>query len=472
MVHMRQTEALIDQLGLPPPGRKGAIGYKDIVNAIVLSIVSGRLRLGEKLPPQRELSFQIGVAVGTANRAYQELERRGLVKGEVGRGTFVCRLSERGKFAASPPDTEGSYDLTINRPPAESCSRSLTNALRALSNRPDLDDLIRHQPSAGKPEHRAAAADWLCQMGFSMPADRIVICNGVQHAIAVVLGALAAPGDLMVTEEINYPGIRHLQRLYNLRIMGLPMDSFGLIPEALDEACRQGDVRFVYCTPTVHNPTAAVMPPDRRKAIADIIARYSLTLIENDIYGLMHDAPILPISVLVPDNAHYITGTSKCIGAGIRLGYVVAPTNTVNEIASAVQATTWFACPLMSEIVSTWITTGEAKKIVDWNRNEARTRQEIAARVLKDVSFTSHPVSYHIWLKLPDPWRTEDFVRQAAAQKVYVTSSETYMLGRRPAPHAVRIALGGIGHRGLLEQALIKVVKILGEGPRMNELGS
>lgn len=108
--------------------------------------------------------------------------------------------------------------------------------------------------------------------------------------------------------------------------VGLPMDSFGLIPEALDEACRQGDARFVYCTPTVHNPTAAVIPLDRRKAIADIIARYSLTLIENDIYGLMHDAPILPISALLPDNAHYITGASKCNGAGIRLGYVIAPT--------------------------------------------------------------------------------------------------------------------------------------------------
>src|SRR3546814_19684967 len=93
---------------------------------------------------------------------------------------------------------------------------------------------------------------------------------------------------------------------------------------------------------------------------------------------------------------------SKCIEAGIRVGYVVSPKPFVSDIVTAVQATTWMPSALLAEIMTIWDRDGTANEIIEWHRKEAHAPQAIAKRIITSASFEYHPVGYQLWLQLPD----------------------------------------------------------------------
>jgi len=291
------------------------------------------------------------------------------------------------------------------------------------------------------------------------------VCNGVQHALSALFGALARPGDVVLTEELNYPGIRLVGQLFGLRVHGLPMDAEGILPGAVEEASRTLGARFLFCTPTVQNPTAAVMSRRRREDIAAVVKAQDLTLIEDDIYGLLLRDRMLPVAALVPDRSFYVTGTSKCIAEGVRLGYVVAPPARVPQVITAVQATTWMPSAVSGEIVSRWLQDGTAESILQWHRDEAAERQALARKYLSAYRYTCHPVAYHIWLDLPEPWRSAQFVAQARQRGVLIVPAESFVIGRNPAPHAVRISLGGLDDRRAIDRGLRTIAALLSEPP-------
>jgi DNA-binding transcriptional MocR family regulator len=457
----RPTEDITTALDLPDA--RSRVRYTHIVDAIAHGIQSGRLGPNQRLPTQRELAQREGIAVGTVSRAYAEAERLGLIVGEVGRGTFVAASPESPQARADV----ATIDLTINRPPPEGVVAPFRAALRALARSPDLARVLAHQPAGGVEQHRSIAAGWIEGTGFAVTGEQIVVCNGVQHGLAAVFGALARPGDLVLTEALNYPGIRLLADLYDLRLHGVTVDAQGLVPAALDEACRRGGAKFLFCTPTVQNPTSGVMSRRRREEIATLVERHGLTLDEDDIYGLLLPDRMLPLSALVPRQSYYVTGTSKCMAEGVRLGYVVAPAGEAMRIGTAVQATTWVASPLIAEIVSQWLQDGTADRILEWHRLEAAARQSLARTHLARYHYAGHPVGYHVWLDLPEPWRSAQFVAQARRNGVLIVPTEAFVIGRAAAPHSIRISLGGLDDRRQIETGLRVVARLLSERPQL-----
>jgi DNA-binding transcriptional MocR family regulator len=457
-----KTSPLTIKLDVP----EGAVFYTNIVDAIAAAIQSNKARPGQRLPTQRELARRFGVALGTVSRAYAEAARRGLVSGTVGRGTFVAPNASSTVEARRSQPLE-CIDLTINRPPVESCSRQFAGALARISRRRSMAPLLSHQPTAGRLEDRGAAAALIRGTGLVVEPERVVLANGVQHALAVVLGALASPGDLLVTEGINYPGIRLAAKIYNLRLQGLAMDGEGLLPDALREVCEQErPPRFLFCTPTAQNPTSSQMGQVRREAIAELAVRYKLIVIEDDIYGLMPEQPALPITALIPERSYYLTGTSKCLGAGIRLGHIVAPSQAAGDLITAAQATSWMASPLMAAIVTDWVNEGVIDRIIAANRLEAKTRQSLAADKLAGLSFSSHPFGFHLWLQLPEPWRQAEFVAQARKKALLIPSSEIFAIGRTEIPHAVRLSFGSVSDIQTLADGLQQLAILIAKGPQ------
>jgi len=442
---------------------RSRVRYTDVVDAIADAIESGRLTPNQRLPTQRDLALRERIAVGTVSRAYADAERLGLIVGEVGRGTFVSPVHSA--EVPSPDVAARAVDLTINRPPPQGALNAFRAALRSLATSADLGRLLGHQPVPGMEHHRSAAAQWISGTGLVVEAGQVVVCNGVQHALSALFGALARPGDVVLTEELNYPGIRLVGQLFGLRVHGLPMDAEGILPGAVEEASRTLGARFLFCTPTVQNPTAAVMSRRRREDIAAVVKAQDLTLIEDDIYGLLLRDRMLPVAALVPDRSFYVTGTSKCIAEGVRLGYVVAPPARVPQVITAVQATTWMPSAVSGEIVSRWLQDGTAESILQWHRDEAAERQALARKYLSAYRYTCHPVAYHIWLDLPEPWRSAQFVAQARQRGVLIVPAESFVIGRNPAPHAVRISLGGLDDRRAIDRGLRTIAALLSEPP-------
>ncbi len=437
--------------------------YLAIADAIGEAIADGSLAPGGKLPPQRNLAYDLGITLGTVTRAYQEAERRGLVGGEVGRGTFVRNRgmgpprSSGGPFSFGEPRKSGVVDFTVAAPVIGPSGEYLAETLREISKSNDLDRLVSYQPSTGIPEHLEAGSIWIEGRGLSAPADRVAITNGAQLGITATLMAVARPGDLILCESLTYPGMTHIATQLGLNLDAVAIDENGLIPEAFEEACRLRAPRALYCMPTLHNPTTATLSEERRRAIARIAETYDVMLIEDDLWGrIMVDAPV-PMSAYAPDRSFYITGLSKTLAPGLRIGYVLAPESYIGALRRAVRMTTWMTPPLMAEIARRWITDGTGDRLTEFHRVDSERRSSLAVDYLKRGKLRFDPAAYHIWLELPEPWRASAFRQEAEAQGVLLYTGDTFAVGRAPAPHAVRICTGAPE----TEEEMIRGLKIL-----------
>jgi DNA-binding transcriptional MocR family regulator len=453
----------------PDLSRYGGPRYVAIVEAISEDIERGRLKPGDQMPTHRDLANHLSVTTGTVTRAYAEAARRGLLVGETGRGTFVKETLFSEEFPA-PASTEDDtlIDLSLNIPPlplGDPLGQALSKTFDSLSKRTGLSALMGYQPAAGADRHRAAGAAWMARARIEARPQQILVCSGALHAMTVVFSTLCRPGDTIFTESLTYPGMKNLAHLLNLRLRGLPVDAEGIMPDAFDEACRRERVKVLYTIPTIQNPLGTVMPEARRREIARVAASHGVAIVEDDVHSFMLPAPPPPLSSFAPENSYYILSTSKSIAGGMRIGYLLAPDRMVETLATSLRATVWMAAPLMAEIASEWIKDGTADRLVEQKRAEAAARQEIARRALSGFEFEAHPLSFHLWLHLPAPWRSNEFTAQLKRHGVAVTSSEAFVPAREEAPHAVRVCLGAPRSRAQLEDGLAIVGKVLRDTP-------
>jgi DNA-binding transcriptional MocR family regulator len=444
-------------------GRQGP-RYLAIVEALAEDLAAGELKGGSRLPTHRDLADRLGVTVGTVSRAYSEAARRGLVSGEVGRGTFL-----RSGIGPAMDDDAGDapIDLGQNHPPepaGQPHRAALVAALDSLTRLPELGRLLDYPAAGGNAPDREAGADWIGRTGLPARPGDVLVCTGSQHGMTVLLATLLEPGDLLLTESLTYSGLKAVAGLLHLRLRGLPIDAHGLRPDALDEACRAGGAKAVYLIPTLHNPTTAVMPEQRRREIAEIAERHGLAIVEDDVHGLLPEERPRPIAALCPERTYFLTSTSKTLAPGLRIAYVLAPHGMVPRIEASLRATTWAIAPLTAAVASRWIRDGAADAILLARRSEARERQSLARERLAGADIATHPEAYYVWLRLPEPWRSDGFAEAARARGVVVTPSEAFAVGRAAAPHAVRLCLGAARRRETLARGLDRVADLLRGG--------
>ena len=441
--------------------------YAAIADALAADIAAGSLTTGDRLPTHRDLAWRLGVTVGTVSRAYAEAGRRGLVSGEVGRGTYVRTVVPAVALAMAGPAAEDTFiDMTLNFPAAGSEAAAIGPTLQEMAADPATAGLLRYHPNGGLPEHRATGAEWLGRCDLPVTAERVLVTAGAQHGVIVVLASLTRPGDRILTEGVTYPGVQLVARLLGLHLDPLPLDAHGLQPEALEAACRRGGYRALYCIPTLQNPTTVTMPAERRQAIVDIARRYNLPILEDDIFRRLAPAPPPPLCALAPDLVYYVTGLSKTTAPGLRVGFAAVPTVAVDRVASAIRSTCWIAPPIAVEIACRWIRDGSAEQILQDLRREAAWRRERTLRALSRWDVDCAPGALHIWLHLPEPWRSTDFAAEAKRRGLGVTPAEAFSVGRRAPSHAIRACFGPLPSRAALDKALGILTEMLEDRPQ------
>ncbi len=439
--------------------------YLAIADAIADSVADGTLPDGTQLPPQRLLADHLGVSLGTITRAYGEAERRGLADGEVGRGTFI-RTAGTTRPGNVPlwlptPAAGDLIDLSMNLPPIGEGATLLADTLAQLSRSPDLTTLLYYRPSGGIDAHAAAGATWMGRLGFETTGDEIILTVGAQQGVLVSLMATSSPGDLVLTAPLTYAPLKQIAQNLDLRLHPLQMDAHGLLPEAIDTACRQTAARVLYCMPTLQTPTTVTMPTERRREIAAIARRHDLTIIEDDVFGFLPTRRPRPLTAFAPERSLLITSVSKSLAPGLRVGYLRTPETYRSMVRLAVHMSCWMPPPLMAEIARRWIADGTADKLNSWQRTEARARQRIANRVLGHLPHQTDPSGLHFWLQLPPAWRPDTFRLEAERRGVRILTSDVFTVGETPAPRAIRLCLGRETSRERLTSGLEKLAELL-----------
>lgn len=439
--------------------------YLRIADSLASAVSNGNLKPGDRLPTHRDLAWKLGVTVGTITRAYAEAERRGLISGEVGRGTFIRERAIDVPPAPPPVAVIGEFiDLARNFPSIDRTHRAIGEVVADVGRTADMPSLMGYATILGLKPHREAAVQWLARNRLPAEPGQIAISNGCQHAMQLALLALARPGDVILTEQLTFYGLKALASLLSFKLHGVELDEYGLVPSALETACKQTGAKVLYCIPTLHNPTTALMPAARREEIAAICKRHGVTIIEDDIYGFLDETAPPPLTTFAPDHAIYVTSLSKCVAPGLRIGFLKASVSMIERISTNLRGTTWMATPLMAEVATRLIRSGQAERMATWQRTEAVARQEIAADILDDSDIMTNPSSFHLWLRLPEPWRREDFTAVARRRGVGVAPADAFTVGRAPVPHAVRVGLSAANDRAELERAL-RILAEITAGP-------
>ncbi|NBF05891.1 aminotransferase class I/II-fold pyridoxal phosphate-dependent enzyme [Pseudomonas sp. Fl5BN2] len=430
--------------------------YKTIVDHFAQRIRAGQLAPGTQLPTVRALMSQEHVALATALRVYHELEAIGLVVGEAGRGTFVRDTSlPRGMGLEQHPGSASSVDLAFNYPSLPGQAESLREGLRAIAASGDLDALLHSAPQGGRPHERQTAARHLRNREIRVGAEQVLIVNGAQQGLAVSLLALLQPGDILAVDALTYPGLKTLAQVHRLDLEALPQSHGQMDLDALQALCRRRPVRAVYCMPTLHNPLGTVMPLGERQRLAQLARDHDLLLIEDGAYAFLAEPAPKPLQTLAPERTLYISGLSKSVASGLRLGFIVAPLEMIPALERAIRVSTWSTPSLTVTLGCRWIESGLVDSLEEQKRIDARARQALARRVLQGCEFLAHPSSYFLWLKLPEGLRADEVVAALERQGVTVTSAEPFATTVH-VPQALRVALGSISLT-LLQQALEKV---------------
>ncbi|SFM20568.1 PLP-dependent aminotransferase family protein [Variovorax sp. OV329] len=423
--------------------------YKELVDRLAADIREGRLTPGTRLPTHRKLAAREGLALVTATRVYAELEAMGLVSGEKGRGTFVREtLLPRNPGMDAYATAVDMTDLSFNYPSLPGQADMLRASLRRLAGGGDLEALLRYQPHGGRAPERASVARHLGSRGLAIGADQVAIVNGTQHGLATTAMALLQPGDVVAVDALTYPGFKLVAETQHLEIAALPAAGAGPDVDALEALCKRRRVKAVYVMPTLHNPLGWVMSASRRRQLVAVARRHGLVLIEDAAYAFLEADPPPPLAALAPELTVYVSGLSKSVATGLRVGFVAAPAAWLPKIERAIRATTWNTPAILTSMACSWIDDGTVARLEAEKRQDAISRQAVAGDVLSGRRCTRHPASYFVWVWLPEEVRADRVARTLMSEHVSVSTAEPYATTAH-VPHALRLALGSVGMEAL-----------------------
>ncbi len=440
--------------------------YLAIADRMAADIAAGVLKPGQKLPPQRELAWQLKVTLGTVTRAYREAEIRGLLAGEVGRGSFVRETHSTALPLKLSAESSAVVDLAQSVPPPVHSSSEFDAALQHVMRQPSRLELLDYMDAEGHPLHRAMGARWLARSGIMVSDAEVIVTAGAHMGLIACLSTLLEPGEALLAENLNYSSLKPTAKGLGLGVVPLDMDEGGLLPDALERAAKQGEAKCLYIVPTLQNPTTSTLSRQRRDAIVDIARRYNLIIIEDDIFRLL-DNRVQPPTLyeLAPERTYHITSLSKTLAPGLRVGFVAAPPGRAEIFRLQQRVASGRAIGLTAEVARYWMETDIAGHLLQRIIAELAMRRSILQEAFQGLTYRCEPGAPYAWLPLPGHWGANRFASELRSRDIKVIPGSAFSLGVRAQDRAIRMCFGGPQSRDDLRRAFAEIRRTLEHVP-------
>lgn len=457
--------------------------YQRLADHIEKQIDAGQIAHGEKLPPQRDLAFDLKTTIGTIGRAYRVLRERGLVSGEVGRGTYVTAAPKQGvlnsapvasRLMVAPPDAGAFGTRPVEA--AENLIRFDSTSAPDVGQAPVLAKAVATALTSADgglivyvrnyPRHWfEAGQQWLSRCSFRPPVETIVPTLGVQAGVMSAVCALTSLGDYIAFDHLTYGPVARSSGLMGRRIALVESDDEGMSADSLDHICRQKHPKAVFLQPTAHNPTLVMMSEQRRRAIADVARRHNLILIEDDLYGSMSGDETPMLAEFAPERTIVVSGLSKAVGAGIRGGWISCPPAWTNRIRIAHRMVAGAMPGLLVETSAQLVLSGQAGEIAIHTTAEIRHRIGMVRDVLDGYEYNALPNIPFVWLSVTGAWTSAAFRSAALDRGVLIDDEDEFKAGRSDRMfHRVRFAISARVERDGVAQGLAVIRTLLDEG--------
>jgi GntR family transcriptional regulator / MocR family aminotransferase len=431
-------------------------------NALRDAVRDGRLPPGARLPPSRALAADLGVARNSVANAYGQLVAEGWLTARTGSGTWVMPRTVRPRptpaatpEAIAPPR----YDLRPGVPDLGAFPRRawLAAARAALAAAPG--HVLGYPDPRGLPQLRAALAGYLARArGVSVTGDRIVVCSGFGHGLALICQALRARGAAAIAvEHYGHRAHRRIVAAHGLHLLALPVDGRGAVPDGL------GAAAAVVLTPAHQFPLGVTLAPQRRRAVIEWATTSGGLVIEDDYDGeFRYDRqPVGAMQALAPDHVVYAGTVSKSLAPGLRLGWLAVPAPLLDEVVVAKEAMGAHASALDQLALAEFISSGGYDRQIRHARLTYRRRRDRLAttvhRHASHMEVTGIAAGLHAVLRLPGDQGEDDMVAGAAAHGLAIEGLASFHAGGashgpalvigygRPPEHAFTTALARLG---------------------------
>ncbi|RAJ08909.1 DNA-binding transcriptional MocR family regulator [Chitinophaga skermanii] len=323
--------------------------YIQVAERIEQLIEKEVIKIGAKLPSVRTLSKENGISISTAFQAYYHLENKGLIEPRPKSGYYVKFSSKRlldvpkpckpmkkaSEVSTSEMIVEVFHNMTsedivrfsVAAPPdillpGAKLTKAMMHAMRTTPNAG-----ANYESLQGNHNLRLQIARQSINWGGAISEDDIIITSGCMDALTLCLSATTQPGDVIALESPAYCGAFQLAESLGLKVLEIPTHpKHGVDIEYLDKAIPKFKIKACIFVPNFNNPLGAQMPDENKKALVDIINKYDIALIEDDIYGDLYFGKHRPINCKSFDkngNVLLCNSFSKSIAPGYRVGWTV-----------------------------------------------------------------------------------------------------------------------------------------------------
>jgi len=430
--------------------------HERLAEAFSQAIVSGTLTPGTALPAHRTVAAQVEVSLGTVTRAYDILQRRGLVRSERGRGTFV---------APRTPKRTDAVDLSVNLPPAILSTKMLAGLMSRVADSVEADLFNQYSPPIGRLEHRVALAGAVSDgRSLEIDPDCLMLTNGAQHGIFIALAATGTGPIAM--EELTYPGALRAARTLGRSLVPIRMDAEGVEPDALREALK-ADIppTTLNAMPSLQNPTGGTMSLERRKELVSIAREEDLTLVEDDVYAVFSPPDLPTLAELAPERTFHVGSLSKSFAPGLRVGHVIAPRSKLDVCNVWLQATQSMANPLSALCMAQGIAEGLMQSVSNSIRSEATRRSQIARDILGDRLAPQAHDGLHVWAPMETAY-AQEIILAAARRNIILAPPSAFLADNGASISGLRFCLGTVSEDELAA-TLKEVADLLSAGSDM-----
>lgn len=437
--------------------------YRQLFEQIAGQIRSGELSRGERLPATRELAGQLGVNRTTVSAAYEMLEEKGLIAGQVGRGSFVTGAPESGinwgvlldraeSFGVSNAAMGREISFVMSRPSRELFPLDDFRAsCEAVLQKGDLAAILQlGSPSGYEPLRRYLLEEARAQ-NLAGAGDDLIITNGCQQALDLIARVLVRPGDTVAVEDPVYPGLKNLLSGMGAQLAGIPVGADGMDIAQLERVIDRDRPRFIVVTSNFQNPTGATLPESSRRALLQAARAKGIPVVENDAYGeLRYEGDA--VAAIKQLDGHggtvLLRSFSKISFPGLRVGWALGPKALIERMRQAKEASDLHTDQLSQAVVLEFAESGRLAahraRALEAGAQRLRATLDACREFLPDGARWTRPRGgMNVWLRLPEPLDAAQLLTRAREEGVAYLPGRYFEVTKRDAG-ALRLSFAGL----------------------------
>lgn len=467
--------------------------YTQIVTEVRRRISDGALKIGDRLPANRELAKTLGVNRNTVTNAYAELAADGVITSRVGSGTYITRVPApapaspaKEQSLPSPMPWESllavqGRDNWLQEMAGFETRREVIPLALALPSadlfplddfRRCVDRALRRQgrillqlgTTSGYAPLQEYIAAQLALSGVKASPGEVLVTNGCQQSLDLIRQILVAPGEEVALENPTYPGALSVFCGPSSKYISIPVGENGMDLNVLEDVLSQRRAKLIYVVPSFHNPTGVTMDVASRRRLIEIAGQYRVPIVEDDIYReLRYDGPNFPPLKALDEHGMviYISSFSKVGFPGLRVGWIAAPQVVIDHLNRAKQRSDLHASLLAQAAIFEFARRGLLAKHIKRVKKAYAQRRDAMLEALEkhfpnDASWSRPAGGMSVWVRLPEAINTSQLLVQAIESGVTFVSGE-HFYSSSPQQNMMRLSFTMAG-----PQAIEQAVKQLG----------